>query len=111
MKKSIFVTTAFEGIHSWPDAPDPVDFLRSRHRHMFHVRLEISVGHSDRELEFILVKRALESWIKESNPSEFYLSCESIAERIIEWVNYTWPGRSVTCEVSEDAENGAVVRS
>jgi hypothetical protein len=61
MKKFIEVTWQFEGLHCWPSAPDEVAFLRSPHRHIFHCRARLEVFHQDREVEFILLKRNLES--------------------------------------------------
>lgn len=105
----ILVRTRFEGIHSWPDAPEEVSFLRSPHRHEFHVELQITVTHNDRELEFILVKRALDKFISSWDKLESR-SCEMMAELIIEWVHKTYGlTRDVQCSVFEDGENGAVL--
>lgn len=108
---SIVVRTRFEGIHRWQSAPDEVAFLRDFHRHEFHVELEMEVHHEDRELEFILVKRALDRFIDESglkDPSP--RSCETIAKRIISWAKQTYGlGRNISCGVFEDGENGARV--
>lgn len=106
---SIFVTTSFEGIHCYPQAPDEVAFLRSPHRHIFHIRYEVEVFHDDRELEFILVKRALEAQIPHFKTLE-NKSCEMIARRILEWSDMYCGKRTVNITVSEDGENGAVLR-
>ena len=104
----IFVTTQFEGIHCYPDAPDEVAFLRSPHRHMFHVKYEVEVFHDDRELEFILVKRALEAYVPILKNLE-HKSCEMIARAIMEWSDNKYGIRHVRITVSEDGENGAVL--
>ena len=109
----IFVTTQFEGLHRWKDAPEEVDFLRSYHRHMFHVRLEVEVTVEDREIEFILLKRELEHLIQIMFVGrKMDESCESIARIIADFMTrdkHMCAGRAVRCEVSEDGENGAAV--
>lgn len=109
MKTYIEVRTRFEGFHRWHDAPDEVDFLRNRHRHEFHVRARILVGHDDRELEFILVKRYLtkiiESWGRELGS----FSCEMMASTLANSILAHYGLRDLEVEVSEDGENGAVV--
>ncbi len=78
---------------------------------MFHVELQISVDHDDRDLEFIMVKRALDCFIAES---EFFegSSCEMIATDTILWAKKTYGlSRDAICSVFEDGENGAKVYS
>lgn len=104
----IFVTASFEGIHCYPDAPEEVAFLRNPHRHIFHIRYEVDVFHDDRELEFILVKRALEAQIPTLKNLE-NKSCEMIARTILKWSDDSFGLRSVCITVSEDNENGAVL--
>ena len=109
----IFVTTQFEGIHRWKNAPTEVAFLRDYHRHIFHVRFEVVVTKEDREIEFILLKREL----KRTTDLHFVgrqmdESCESIAKKIVDFMTrkgHICEGRAVCCEVSEDGENGATV--
>lgn len=109
MRTRIFVTTRFEGIHCWPDAPDEVAFLRSPHRHEFHVRLEIEVYHAEREVEFIIEKRALDAWLRSAD-FDTSASCETMACAIFEWARSRHPvERCIKVEVSEDGENGAIV--
>ena len=103
----VFITTSFEGFHCWPDAPDEVGFLRDRHRHIFHVRLEAEVKHDDRDIEFILLKRAVDIEIKKvinsNDPATQNWSCESWARHLFKKFNAT------LVEVSEDKENGAII--
>ena len=107
---SVFVTGEFEGIHYWAEAPDEVDFLRNKHRHMFKVELETVVRHGHREIEFILLKRWLQGLLP-TNPDIGNLSCEMIAYNFCQQFRSRWPGREVRCKVSEDGENGAVVET
>ena len=108
MKKFIEVTWQFEGLHCWPSAPDEVAFLRSPHRHIFHCRARLEVFHQDREVEFILLKRNMESrtleWLR--NESD---SCEHMATRILEYLMIRYPSRRAWVWVSEDQENSAMI--
>jgi len=109
----IVVRTRFIAFHHWPNAPMKVAFLRSCHRHEFHVRLEIPVAHEDRELEFTLVKRELDAFLDVPNTFPTTASCELMAESIVRWAVATYPTKGIyrtyRCEVSEDGENGGLV--
>lgn len=101
---AVYVTTTFEGFHRWPDAPNPVGFLRELHRHTFHVRLEVKVNHDDRDVEFILLKREVDGWIAEKTLAETDTwSCERWARELMDRFD------AIRVEVSEDGENGAIV--
>lgn len=102
LQLQVFVTTRFEGMHFWADAPLDVSFLRHKHRHVFHVRLTKSVLHADRDIEFIMLKRDLEKYIKNLNIDELG-SCEMIALDMQSFFD------ADSVEVSEDGENGAIV--
>lgn len=81
-------------------------FLRDRHRHLFHVRVEWRVSHEDREREFFLEKWQLHrdiSTLKDLAEEEGDWSCERWAREILEMTG------AFRVEVSEDGENGAVV--
>lgn len=104
---AVYCKTRFEGQHHWYDAPLPVKFLRTPHRHVFHVKLTVKVSHNDRDIEFILMKRALENYIEEEI-RHLDRSCEQYASLIAKWavLKYNHPA---TVDVSEDGENGATV--
>lgn len=105
MKTRVFCRTRFEGFHRWPEAPEEVGFLRSLHRHEFHVEVTVDVDHDDRDVEFILLKRQTDQAIerlKHTNDTKSW-SCERWAQRLLHKLNAS---RVV---VSEDGENGAVV--
>jgi hypothetical protein len=110
--RMIYVTFQKEGIHCYPAAlEDPalseVSFLGYPHRHMFHFRVAISVLHHDREIEFILFKRWLESLYSDKVLELDFKSCEMIAEDLYTVIADRYPGRCVNIDVSEDGENGA----
>ena len=119
-KSFIWVTFQKEGIHRYPQAAtDPklatgdwldVSFLATPHRHMFHFRVEMEVFHDDRDVEFIQLKRILESWLSDGTLSLDYKSCEMMADDLYLQIAGRYPGRSVWIEVSEDGENGALIK-
>jgi hypothetical protein len=130
-KRMIWVTFQKEGIHKYPaalDDPklatggwDDVSFLGYPHRHMFHFRVSIEVFHDDREIEFIQFSRWLQRLYSvgtDNQASEAehtvlaldYKSCEMIADELFTQIDKKYPGREVHIEVSEDNENGAVVK-
>ena len=104
--KLIWITFQKEGIHKYPQAPKGVEFLKYPHRHMFHFRVEIEVFHDDRDIEFILFKRELESLYNEGTLQLDYKSCEMMADDLHDYIQKTYPGRFHMIEVSEDGENG-----
>jgi hypothetical protein len=116
MSKMIWVTFQKEGIHKYPAAlTDPklesVSFLGYEHRHIFHFKVSIEVFHGDRDIEFIMFKRWLESMfeVPESEPSILqldYKSCEMLADDLYEQIQFKYPGRDIAITVSEDGENG-----
>ena len=119
-KRMIWVTFQKEGIHKYPaalDDPklatgdwDDVSFLGYPHRHMFHFRVSIEVYHDDREIEFIQFSRWLQRLFSEDLMTLDYKSCEMIADEMFAHIDQKYPGREVIIEVSEDNENGCIVR-
>jgi NTP pyrophosphatase (non-canonical NTP hydrolase) len=112
----IVINTQFEGFHSYPQAPEEVGFLRLNHRHMFHVEVQIEVFHDDRELEIIMVKRALTEFLID-NKRLGTGSCEMVCKSVQQWIKNGYPvphpvnvsERSVHVKVMEDGENGAML--
>jgi hypothetical protein len=107
----IRIRAEFEGFHYYPNAGsiDPrIKFLENEHRHMFKVEVKISVTHLDRELEFFLVKWALQDFIKSGNQN--HKSCEMIATDILK--NHLLPNygqRYYEVVVSEDGESDGII--
>lgn len=118
IKSEVFCTLQIEGTHNWPDCPfDEVDYLREKHRHVFHIKAHKVVTHDDRDTEFIMLKHDIEQYmwanydgdgvdIHQNNSGiiEFgAMSCEMIARDLIDQFNLC------RCEVNEDGENGAIL--
>ena len=111
----IWVTFRREGIHRYPDAltnPDleDVSFLGHPHRHMFHFKVWIEVNHDDKDIEFIQFKRWLEDLYGSSALELKNKSCEMIARELNEKIIARYPGRKTWIEVSEDGENGCLLK-
>lgn len=110
LRRFVQVKTQVELMHCWPEAPEEVGFLRNPHRHMLFISAKVSVEHNDREIEFIMVKRALDAKLKDIIfQAPLRISCEDIAEQIILWLSKTYGKRAYTVEVFEDNENGAIL--
>ena len=110
-KTYIKVRTQFEGFHHYPNAgsiDDRIQFLENEHRHMFKVEVKISVNHLDRELEFFLVKWALNEFIQDGNQN--HKSCEMIATDILyNHLLLRYGERYYEIVVSEDGESDGIV--
>ena len=118
--KMIWVTFRKEGVHCYPAAAtDPnlatgneydVSFLANKHRHIFHFRVWISVTHNDRDIEFIQFKRWLENLYKDNILNLNFMSCEMMSDELYSEISEKYPSREVWIEVSEDGENGSLIK-
>ena len=118
--RMIWVTFQKEGIHKYPQAAtDPllatgdeydVSFLGVPHRHIFHFKVWIDVFHNDRDVEFIRFKRWLENLYRDSILQLDFKSCEMMSDDLYLQIANKYPDRSVWIEVSEDGENGALIK-
>lgn len=108
-QKTVYCTVQWEAIHHWPDAPEEVDFLREPHRHEFEATVHVEVGHDDRDVEFILLKRLVNYIVgKRLSGYQQETSCEEMCHIIAASLHRrNYPVSKV--EVSEDGENGATV--
>ena len=119
-QKKIWVTFQKEGMHRYPAAAtDPalatgdeydVSFLANPHRHIFHFRVRADVVHNDRDIEFIQFKRWLENLYRDDTLQLDYKSCEMMADDLYIQIASRYPNRAVWIEVSEDGENGALIK-
>jgi hypothetical protein len=110
-KTYVYCTTRFVGFHRWPDAPSEVKYLRDNHRHEFHVKVTVQVGHNDRDVEFITLRERVDELFSGGSSIHQFgaKSCEMIAEDIISFVEADGTYKIHSVEVSEDGENGAIV--
>ena len=119
MDRHIYIQTQFTGYHRWDDAPECVAFLRNLHRHIFHVKVTVPVRHNNRAIEFFMMKQLVNDFISREIVFQMPLdgnmdSCEMMAEKIATYIHqyykFKW-NEIVTVEVSEDNENGAIIRT
>ena len=110
---TVIVKLAVDGCHNFPKAAElfpEVAFLASRHRHMFHFTVACKVTHSDRDKEFIMLKRDVIDYINKQYYNNYTRtcefgskSCEMLAQEVLERFDAEW------VECWEDLENGARV--
>lgn len=105
----IVVNVKQTGFHSWRNAPEEVDFLEDLHRHTFHIRAKVLVGHTDRQVEFTLLKKEIEKYLKYTYTEIFDglmfegRSCEMLSLEMFEYLELK--GYSVReVSFSEDGE-------
>jgi hypothetical protein len=119
-QRKIWVTFRKEGMHRYPAAATDlslatgdeydVSFLANPHRHIFHFRVWADVVHNDRDIEFIQFKRWLENLYRDDTLQLDYKSCEMMADDLYIQIASRYPNRAVWIEVSEDGENGALIK-
>ena len=119
-ERKIWVRFQKEGIHKYPAAAtDPslatgdeydVSFLGVPHRHIFYFRVWIDVFHNDRDIEFIQFKRWLENLYRDGTLQLDYKSCEMMSDDLYLQIAGRYPNRAVWIEVSEDGENGCMIK-
>lgn len=115
LKKFIWVTFQRKGYHRYPDAPAEVDYLQSRHRHLFKFKVKLEVRHDNREIEFHMFQNQIEAWYDTGALELDYKSCEMMADDLAAKLHATYGAhlfntddtRSLVIEVSEDGECGA----
>ena len=115
VKRWVTARTQFRGIHNWPNCPiDEVGFLRDPHRHTFHVMASVEVSGADREVEFFVLQRQIDSIItarfprKDESFAVGARSCEMIADVVYEGLQGEFGDREIKISVSEDGENEAL---
>lgn len=102
----IIVRFAVQGFHHWPEPSVNRSYLGNRHRHLFHVEVETSVLHENREVEFHDLHD--EAWALFPGGELGGQSCEMLARALAESLR-TKLRRPVTVTVFEDNEMGARV--
>ena len=108
--KTVFTTIEYEAIHCWLDAPEEVFYLRNKHRHLFKACIHVYVTHDNRDVEFIMLKHRVREYCRRWDGADINeTSCEMMANDLM--VHLISQGYNVAevC-VSEDGENGAVIK-
>jgi len=115
-RTTVWCTAKIEGFHLWKDAPSEFDYLRNSHRHLFGFRLEMSVEHDNRSIEFIdLRNRLVEFGTGIVGGGYDYRhrpvgkSCEMLAREVLEHFEAVYSPLYISVTVDEDGENGATI--
>ena len=88
MTPFIVVKVRVTGFHCWPEAPKKVKFLASQHRHTFRIEVMVVPKHTDREVEFTLLKREIQAYLEHYYPKKYdgydfgSRSCEMLSEEL-----------------------------
>ncbi len=108
---TITIRSKFQAVHCWPECPyDEVGFLRNKHRHEFHVEVELEVSKS-RQKEFFICKNTLNDFLKCYEGKDLgETSCEQLAVEIYGHMNSAF-GDCIRVSVFEDGENGSTFYS
>lgn len=111
--KSIFITTNFVGFHRWPEAKSKRKYLANLHRHLFGVKVEVSVTENNRQIEFHDLKDVVNTIIEKfilirKNDA---MSCEDIAETILDYLELKYSKNMISVTVDEDGECGSSVNN
>lgn len=110
MPVSVSVREELIGWHSWPAADDTRRYLRSLHRHRFHVVLELPVTHNDRDFEFHDMGDWLRLWWGDERSQRDRGSCETLASEIAACARAIFGTAPVSVSVGEDGEAWATWR-
>ncbi|GAA0546893.1 hypothetical protein GCM10010172_30770 [Paractinoplanes ferrugineus] len=106
-----------DGLHHWPGAAAPEEYLGTPHRHLFVVTVELQVFHDDREIEINAAARWLTALLPTladtpptgDGPIDYGpQSCERLAARVAEALKQRHgANRDITVTVLEDGLLGA----
>lgn len=106
------VELPYFGSHSWPGAPEHREYLRPRHQHVWEIKVRISVGHLDRDVEFHDLRRQIWDILHELD-MDGSSSCEGFAKEIYEVLKKTYTSNKVAVWFGEEgnvrAKYGEVV--
>lgn len=103
---TVWTRVELPGFHRWPNAHPPREYLRDRHRHLFHIEVEVPVRHDERDVEFHDLQDLIRSWW---GPRREWgaASCESIAKALFAHLRDEHGIRPTRITISEDGESGA----
>lgn len=119
MNKKMFVYVQFqrEGYHMYPGADtDPklatgdlydVSHLGVRHFHYFFFKVWVQVKHENRDIEFIQLRRWLESLYQDGALELNGKSCEMLSDDLYDQIIEKYPNVEVRIDIAEDNINGS----
>lgn len=119
MSKKTFVYCTFqkEGYHCFPEAAtDPqyktndiydVSHLGTRHMHYFNFKVWVEVTHENRQIEFIQLRRWIETLYSSGSLELSNQSCEMMSDALYEKLSEKYPGMEIRIDISEEGINGS----
>lgn len=72
----------YDFIHKYDRAPNEVSYLRNLHRHLLNIEATVEVFHTDREIEFYMMKDRIDKAIK-NHKFDDNASCETVASFVM----------------------------
>lgn len=116
-KTFVYVSIQKEGYHCFPEAATNPQFatydeydvshLANKHFHYFFIKVWVEVTHNNRQIEFIQLRRWLNSLYNESTLELNNKSCEMIIDDLYKVISEKYPNVDIKIDVSEDNINGA----
>lgn len=114
----VYVPFVKEGYHCFPEAGSStkyktgdemdVSHLAARHFHYFYFKVWVEVNHDNRDIEFIQLRRWLESLYDAGSIELNNKSCEMISDELAEVIHEKYPNSRIRIDVSEDNINGSL---
>ena len=107
MERFVVCYLAIQGFHRWPQAPEELNYLAQRHRHIFEIRVRFMVFNNDRQIELIhrqdqIQRYLLDTYGNKDGACEFGdMACEHIADELMDVF------KADAVEVLEDGYGGA----
>lgn len=106
---TVWVRLALPGFHRWPGATGVREYLASRHRHLFHIEVEVAVTHDDRDVEFHDLQDLVREWWGPGAHEWDSSSCETIAGVLADTLLLEHGIQVNRVTISEDGECGATL--
>jgi len=116
-KTFIYTTFQKEGYHYFPGADsDPVyatgdrfdvSHLATRHFHYFNFKVWVEVKHSNRDIEFIQMRRWIDDQYSNGSLELNHQSCEMLSDALFEKLTEKYPDMEIRIDISEEGINGS----
>ncbi len=116
-KQFIFTTFQREGYHYYPGANInsktatndrfDVSHLANLHMHYFNFKVWIEVKDTNREIEFIQLRRWIEDLYTNDTLKLDYKSCEMISDDLYYELSKKYSNLEIRIEISEEGINGS----
>lgn len=105
---TVWTRLALPGFHRWPAASGARAYLADRHRHLFHLEVEVPVDHDERQVEFHDLQDLVRDWWGPGARECGDASCETLAKQLLDHL-HAHGIRPCRVVVAEDGESGATV--